>query len=351
MPGHDIIVIGASAGGVDALTHLVSALPADLPAAVFVVLHIPPHGSSVLPTILNRHGALPAAHPDDGQEICSGNIYVAPPDHHLLIKAGRIQVTRGPSENGHRPAVDPLFRSAARSAGSRVIGVILSGTLDDGTAGLLAIKQMGGLAVVQDPEEAAFAGMPRSAVNSVPTDWIGPLAEIGPTLARLAREPAQAPSPVSPEIEIESEVAGMEMAAIETPRDGSPSGYTCPECHGALWEVQDGELVRFRCRVGHAYSPDSLMAEQSDALEDALWIALRALEESAALAERMSERARERGHALASDRFAEQSHGTKQSAAVIRQVLLRGQVTIPDSSVTSRGQESGLNDNPAGSSL
>ena len=322
--GHDIIVVGASAGGVEALGELVSRLPADLPAAVFVVLHIPAYGVSVLPGILSRRGPLPAAHPNDGETIRHGCIYVAPPDHHLLVeKDGTVRLTRGPHENGHRPAVDTLFRSAARTYGPRVIGVVLTGTLDDGTAGLQAIKRRGGLAVVQDPEEALFASMPRSAIESVPVDTVALLAEIGPILDRLARSPAPAESeaPVTSELEDEVKVAEFDIIKLETRQNGKPSSYACPDCHGVLWEVEEDSLLRFRCRVGHAFSPESLLASQSDALEDALWVALRALEESAALAERLSERAGGRGHSLAADRFAQQATDAHQRAATIREAL------------------------------
>ena len=306
---------------------LVADLPPDLPAALFVVLHIPAYGYSVLPAILSRRGPLPARHPTDGEAIRPGHIYIAPPDHHLLINGSRIRLSRGPTENGHRPAIDTLFRTAAVAAGPRVIGVVLSGALDDGTAGLQAIKRRGGLAVVQDPEDALFSSMPRSAVDHVAVDQILPLPAIAPALATLAREPVteREGADVPPEMEIESEIARMDMAAIETPRAGEPSGYTCPECHGALWEVQDEGMARFRCRVGHAYSSDSLLAAQAQGLEDALWIALRALEESAALAGRLHERAHQRGHALAASRFEEQAHDTLERAAIVRRALTREQ--------------------------
>ena len=186
----DVIVLGASAGGVEALAELISFLPAALPAAVFVVLHIPPHGASVLPNILSRRGVLPARHPEDGEAVRRGQVYVAPPDHHLLLRheAGQlfVRLTRGPAENGHRPAVDTLFRSAARAAGPRVAGVILTGTLDDGTAGLEAIKIRGGIALVQDPDEAPFSSMPRSAIENVSVDYVQPLAALAHTLTALA---------------------------------------------------------------------------------------------------------------------------------------------------------------------
>jgi two-component system chemotaxis response regulator CheB len=335
---------------VEALAQVARGLPADLPAAVFVVLHVPPYGTSVLPEILARKGCLPALHAVNDQKIESGRIYIAPPDHHLIIRPGVIHVSRGPSENGHRPAIDPLFRSAARSYDSRVIGVILSGTLDDGTAGLLSIKQHGGLAVVQDPEEALFSGMPRSAVEHVETDWIGPLDQIAEKLVQLAQQTAEekARPAMSHEAEVETEIAEMKMAAIEAPRTGTPTGFTCPECHGVLWEMQDGGMIRFRCRVGHAFSPDSLLAEQSQSLEDVLWTALRALEESAALAARLQDRAQGRGHSLAARRFGDQAGDALQRANTIRSALLRGQFAAPNPLDGEGEHSSALNGNPGG---
>jgi two-component system, chemotaxis family, protein-glutamate methylesterase/glutaminase len=189
MPDHDIVVVGASAGGVEALVGLASALPADLPAAVFVVLHLPATGTSALPDILSRHGPLPASHVKDGEPIENGRIFVASPDHHLLLRTGHVHLTRGPRENGHRPAVDTLFRSAAREYATRVIGVILSGALDDGTAGLLAIKSRGGVAVVQEAADALYPGMPGSALEHVQVDHVLAVASMGELLARLTTEP------------------------------------------------------------------------------------------------------------------------------------------------------------------
>ena len=336
----DVIVLGASAGGVEALAELISFLPADLPAATFVVLHIPPHGASVLPNILSRRGALPARHPEDGEIVRRGQVYVAPPDHHLLLRREgeilTVHLTRGPAENGHRPAVDTLFRSAARAAGPRVAGVILTGTLDDGTAGLDAVKIRGGVALVQDPEEALFASMPRSAIENVEVDYVQPLASLARTLTALARggvgvaeDTRQTPVPESlaPEnLATEDEIAALDEDALETPRAGDPSPFSCPDCHGVLWEVQEGRLTRYRCRVGHAFSPESLLASQSESLEEALWTAMRALEESAAMAERLQGRAEDRGHALAAARFAEQAADAHERAQTIRTVLSGGHV-------------------------
>jgi two-component system, chemotaxis family, protein-glutamate methylesterase/glutaminase len=271
MPDHDIVVVGASAGGVEALAALARSLPADLPAAVFVVLHVPSTGSSALPDILSRHGPLPAAHVKDGEPIENGRIYVAPPDHHVLLRTGHVHLSRGPRENGHRPAVDPLFRSAAHQYASRVIGVVLSGALDDGTAGLTAVKSRGGLAVVQEPGDALYPGMPDSALEHVRVDHVVPTADMGALLARITAEPSpEAPGSAPDHMEVEVQVEGFSLEAMEGERPGRPSGFSCPDCNGVLWEIQDGQLQRFRCRVGHAWSPESLLTQQSEALEAAL---------------------------------------------------------------------------------
>jgi two-component system chemotaxis response regulator CheB len=328
MPGRDVVVVGASAGGIEALSTVVAGLPRDMPAAVFVVLHLPTNGTSVLPAILSRAGPLPAAHAVDGDPVRPGRIYVARPDYHLLIRDGHIRLARGPRENGHRPAVDALFRSAARAYGPRVIGVVLSGSLDDGTAGLQAIKQRGGIAVVQDPSTALFPGMPRSALENVEVDHCLPLREIPPLLVTLASQPLpkEAMQLVPPPgMEMEADMAELELAALQREeRPGTPSGYTCPECHGSLQEIRDGELIRFRCRVGHAYSAESLLAQQSDALEAALYMALDLIKERESLARRLVARAEERGHTLAAASFVERAEDARQHAAVIQQLLLSG---------------------------
>jgi two-component system chemotaxis response regulator CheB len=325
MPGRDIIVVGASAGGVEALATLARGLPADFPAAVFMVLHVPPHGTSVLPKIISRAGPLPATHAWDGEPIQPGRIYVAPPDRHMLLKLGHVRVARGPTENSHRPAIDPLFRTAARQYGRRVIGVVLSGLLDDGTAGLLAIKERGGTAIVQHPDDALFSSMPRSALENVAVDHALPIAEITAVLKRLASEPlpklAEAAAPA--EMRVEADMAELELDALENRhRPGAPSGYGCPACGGALWELRDGDLMRYRCRVGHAWSPDSLLAEQSGGVEAALWSALRALEERASLARNMSARAGQRGTDSIARKFADQARESETDARLIREVLL-----------------------------
>jgi two-component system chemotaxis response regulator CheB len=323
MPDHDIVVVGASAGGVEALAELAASLPADLPAAVFVVLHIPATGTSALPDILSRHGPLPASHVKDGELIERGRIYVAPPDHHALLRAGQVRLTRGPRENGHRPAVDSLFRSAAREYATRVIGVVLSGALDDGTAGLLAIKSRGGLAVVQEAGDALYPAMPCHALEHVRVDHVVAVASMGKLLARLTAEPAGGPpGPVPTSMKVEVDVEGFSLEAIEGENPGKPSGFSCPDCNGVLWEIQTGDLHRYRCRVGHAWSPASLLTQQTEALEGALWIALRTLEERAALARRLAEPARRRGHSITATRFEDQATEAQRAARLVRNLLV-----------------------------
>lgn len=332
MGGRNIIVVGASAGGVEALSHLVSRLPAGFPATIFVVVHFPPHGTSVLPDILRRAGKLRVSHAADGDAIEPGTVVVAPPDHHLLVKPGHVRLTRGPRENGHRPAADALFRTAARAYGRRVIGVVLTGNMDDGTAGLAAVARMGGVAVAQDPEDALYAGMPASAVANVDVDHVVPLEGLAELLVRLVEEPAD-PSgeeEMPGEIEIEADMAEMDPDAFDLDdRPGTPSGFTCPECHGALWELAEDGAVRFRCRVGHAYGAETLLAEQTSSVEAALWTALKALKERAVMARQMARRMEGRGNARSTQRFDEQARDADEKAAVIREVLRAGLAEVP----------------------
>ncbi|MFL5699063.1 MAG: chemotaxis protein CheB [Ktedonobacteraceae bacterium] len=328
MPGHDIIVVGASAGGVEALVTLARSLQRNLQAAVFVVLHIPAQSPSLLPEILSRAGPLKAVQATDDMQIEQGHIYIAPPDHHMLMEQGKICVVRGPKENRHRPAIDPLFRSAALAYGPRVIGVILTGSLDDGTAGLLAVKRRGGIAIVQDPNEALYPSMPLSALENVEVDYTLLLASIGPQLGQLANKRAKEEGgyPVSEDMEKETKLAEMDLALMHNNQSvGIPSAFSCPECGGVLWEIHDGDLLRFRCRVGHAFSIESVLAEQSDVLEEALWVALKTLQESADLAQRLAQHAHRRGQEWLAKRFDEKQHAALHRAALIRRVLLKNE--------------------------
>jgi two-component system, chemotaxis family, protein-glutamate methylesterase/glutaminase len=301
------------------------------------VVHFPPHVTSVLPRILTRRGTLTAVHPRDGESIRRGCVYVAPPDRHLLVERGRVRLVRGPRENAARPAIDPLFRSAALAYGARVIAVVLTGNLDDGTAGLLAVHAAGGVAVVQDPEDALYAGMPSSALRHVPSAHSAPLAAIPSLLTTLVGEHVEEEESeaMGRENAQEVEIAAMDPQAIEAENPGQPSEYVCPECTGTLWEKSEGDLLRFRCRVGHAYSMETLLAEQESSLDAALWAAYRALEERAALVERMMERMQDRGQDSLAARYREQALEARDRAGVIRAVLLSGSVDVPASAAGS----------------
>lgn len=304
MPQFPIVVLGASAGGVGPLGQVVAALPPEFPGAVFVVLHIPPYSSSQLPHILSGAGPLPAAHPEDGEPIRPGRIYVAPPDHHLLVEGQRVGVKNGPKENRFRPSVDALFRSAAYTCGAGVIGVVLSGLLDDGTSGLWTVKRRGGVAVVQDPADAEFGAMPRSALDHVEVDHSLPAAGIGALLARLVGERAAPGREVAMsedetrQLAVEVQIAsGAHALTLGVTGLGQPSPFSCPECHGVLYALRDGAATRFRCHTGHAYTLDALLTEVAEDIEAKLYQTQRAMEEGALLLRRMEERAAQAGDA------------------------------------------------------
>jgi two-component system chemotaxis response regulator CheB len=307
MATKDIVVMGASAGGMGALEKLVAGLPRDLPAAVFVVWHLSPGVTSVLPNVLAKAGRLPVQHPQDGDSIERGRIYVGPNDHHMLLERGYIRITKGPKENRFRPAVDPLFRSAAYIYGTRVIGVVLSGALDDGTAGLWAIKLRGGTAVVQDPEDAMHRSMPLNALDNVDVDFKLPAADIGPLLGRLTREQA-GPEPLIAERERDKLEAEVRIAREVDPRaedvflkHGEFSPFTCPECHGVLSMLRDGSIVRFRCHTGHALSSGTLLEAASEEVERRLFDAVRALDETIMLLNQLGEEYASKGNTAAAE--------------------------------------------------
>lgn len=324
---HDVVVIGCSAGGVEALRGLVAALPPDLPAAVLVVLHLPRAGGpSLLPDILRRVSALPVSSAVDGAPLVPGTIVVAPPERHLLVDHGRTVLSAGPVENGARPAVDPLFRSAAHSHRSRVVGVVLTGNLDDGSAGLLAVARHGGTTVVQDPDEAPFPGMPRNALDAVPGARVTSLADLPGLLAELVRQPA-ADDDALPHHEEARERAELSLVRGDSAgtrtadHPGVPSAWSCPDCSGVLWEIEDGPLLRFRCRTGHAWSLQSLLKEQDQGVDTALWIALRALEEREALSRRVAEGAQKAGRTWSATYFAARADEAQTHGAVLRRLL------------------------------
>jgi two-component system chemotaxis response regulator CheB len=324
--GRDIIVIGFSAGGVDPLVRVITDFPADLAAAVFVVHHFPAKSISALPSIVGRAGRLPASHPSHGEEVVPGRVYIAPPDRHMLLAEGRIYLASGPREHGHRPAIDPLFRTAARSYGPRVVGVLLSGTLDDGTEGLLAIKRHHGVTVVQDPVEALYPGMPSSAIEEVGVDHVEPVGRIGSLLVRLTAEAVAVSDRTSPPPALDPPdpaAAGTRPLANHKP-PGVPSGLTCPECGGVLWEANQGGFFHYRCHVGHAYSEETMLTAQAQGLEAALWTAVRALEEKAELARHLARHSRRRGMHRSAERFEQSVEEAERGSTELRKLLLRG---------------------------
>lgn len=329
----EMIVIGASAGGLDGVQRIVKQLPASFPACVAIVIHN--NGRSHLPAILARVSELPVVVPENGDAIVPGRIIVAPPDHHLLVSEGTLMLHQGPRENGFRPAIDPLFRTAARAYGNRVMAILLSGAQDDGTYGMQVIKNAGGVTVVQHPDEAAVPSMPLSAIANVEIDHVATVSAIvdlmitraGPTSRKgnAVMAPAEPLEPQDPDKP--TPVRAM-IAAF-----GPPSGITCPDCNGALWEIREGQLVRYRCHVGHQYSPERLEAGQSDAVEGALWSAVRALEEQADLRQRMAERAHASGLVSVRARFSDAAHESHRQAASIRELLF-GRMTPPEEPAT-----------------
>jgi two-component system, chemotaxis family, protein-glutamate methylesterase/glutaminase len=319
----DVIVIGGSAGALEALRVLVAALPSDLPATLFVVVHM--GETSYLPAILAKHSVLPVVAAESGISFQHGKIYVGVPGVHLLLHDDHILLRRGPRENFARPAIDPLFRSAAASLGSRVIGVVLSGSLSDGTAGLRAIKRCGGLAMVQSPEDALVPHMPQSALRHVDIDYVGPVADVAASFARLAREPAGRSPEVPVDVRLEAAIAAQELADMRVDDAlGKISPFTCPECHGALWEIEDGTMLRFRCHVGHAFTADAVLSAQGDEIDRMLGSLQRSHQERAALARRMADLEREEDRHNLADRLELRAREYEEDAQLVMQLMRRG---------------------------
>jgi two-component system chemotaxis response regulator CheB len=329
-PDLEVVVVAASAGGLQPLRTFLSRLPASLPAALLVVLHVPATGGRALPGILDRAGPLHCASAVDGEPARVGRVYVAPPDRHLLLVKDSVRLSRGPRQNGLRPAADPLFRSAALHAGPQTTAVVLSGTLDDAALGSATVERRGGRVLVQDPAEADYDSMPRNAIAATEHAVIAPVAD----LAKLITEIAMKESPdqgnggkraMAPardtrlDAELESELAGMLAGDPETDtRSRAYSGLTCPECGGPLYT---GAEHTFDCLVGHRWSPQSLFEEQSSSLERALWLAVRALDERRRLAARLAGAAQERGHPISANQFAAAAGEAGEAADAIREVV------------------------------
>ena len=302
-----VVCIGASAGGIETTAELIARLPEDFPAPLLVAVHVGRGGSEVLPLIFDRVGKLHAVTPADGETLLDGTIYVAPRGRHLLVESGRARLSDGPLEHAVRPAIDPLFRSAARAYGPRAIGIVLSGMLDDGTAGLREIRETGGWALVQDPEDAQFPSMPASAAAHVDVDACLPVPALADRLIELVRNPT-----------LRGAVAhdpGHESVDGVAPPPGMETDLSCPLCGGELWEAVDAALTTYRCRSGHMFSSDSLLAAQGEDLDTAMWRPIKILRERAALLRRLSTRAEARGRQRSADFFSLQAREAMERAA------------------------------------
>ena len=327
-PYRDIVVIGASTGGVAALLELVKTLPADFPAPIFVVMHMAPDSPSILPQLLNSVSALKVRHPQDGELVEAGVIYVARPDHHLLLEGNRVLVTRGPKENRFRPSIDALFRSAAYTYGPRVIGVVLTGYLDDGTSGLWSVQRLGGVAVVQEPRDAEQPSMPTNALEFVAADYIVPLAQLGPLLVRLTQEraPAKTRLPAAEldllkiELTIAKQGGGFELGIIDK---GKLTPFTCPECHGALTQLIEGKLIRYRCHTGHAYTISALLSEVTESVESMLYQAMRGLEETKMLLQNLGRHFADDLQEAVAQLFFRKADETGQQARIVHESILK----------------------------
>jgi two-component system, chemotaxis family, protein-glutamate methylesterase/glutaminase len=317
--GHDVIVIGASAGGIAALKELMADLPADLPAPILVVLHVSATGPSALPSILDRVTQLDVRHAADGDRLEPGVVLIAPPDLQLTVAGDSVRVERGPRENGLRPAVDPLMRSAARHLGQRAVGVVLTGMLSDGTVGLAAIKAAGGVTIVQDPGSAAFSSMPQHAIDGVGPDYVVPVEELAALLQRVVGAERQR----GMEVAMTGHQHELPPVQVGDDNPGQLTAFTCPECHGTLWEVDEAGVPQFRCRVGHRYAIDSLVVEQANGTETALWAAARALEEKASLSRRVAVRLSEGGHGASALKFQRVADESEVQAAQVK-LLIEG---------------------------
>ena len=334
MNNHHVITIGTSAGGVQALKTIIRELPPNFPASIHIVQHLSGEASSNLPVLLNKTSRLPVKFAQDEEVIKLGRIYLAPPDFHLMLEAGRMRVIRGPRENRMRPAIDPLFRTAAVTYRSYATGVILTGMLDDGTAGLQAIKACGGMAIVQDPNDADYSSMPQSAISNVEVDRIVPLSKIVGILKERVRQTPTIVSEIPADLRLEAPITFKAITDPPTMKQiGEPVAHSCPSCGGPLWQlgqnlqannVNDKDkqlLLRYRCHVGHAFTSRTLIEEQNEATEKALWIALRTLEERGRLLKNMSDRYAKAGSSALAQSHRERANEALEHSALIRDLI------------------------------
>ena len=324
MTNRDMLAIGTSAGGVEALLFLARSLPREFPAAICVTIHLPSQFNSSLDELLSRAGPLPAAFACSGEKIRKGRIYLAPVDRHLIVEGDRVILGHGSRENNSRPAIDPMLRSVAACCGPRAIGVVLTGTLTDGASGLWAIDQCGGITVIQDPADAAFPDMPLNAMNRVKPDHVVPLAAMTKLLVSLTSQPAGNAMPVPESIGFEVQIAKGSHATIEEMDSfGRRSAFACPDCHGAMWEIDEGQLVRFRCHVGHTYTDEMMSVALDENLRRALGSSLRALEERRALARKLEEQAQKSRQPLLAATWAERARDFEAELKILRDSLDR----------------------------
>lgn len=323
-----LIVIGASMGGMNAIQAITSMLPGNLEAAVLIVWHMPAETLGILPQVLNRQRGLIASNAKDGEEIQKGHIYVAPPDHHLLVEGNKLRTTKGPKENRFRPAVDPLFRSAAYEYGTGVIGIILSGALDDGKSGLWTIKNRGGIAIVQDPNDAEVSSMPQNAIRYVAVDYVVPVAEIPHLLMSLVKEQILIPKHTvmkkDERLDIELTIAADENGLNKNVMSlGELSPFTCPECHGVLTAIMEGDYQRFRCHTGHAFSSDSLLAALTEHIEESLWDAIRSIKESTMLMNHIGDHFADRNDSKMAGLYFRKAQEAQDRARQVRAVVTK----------------------------
>lgn len=320
-----IVVVGTSAGGRGALAELVTQLPQHLDTAIFIVMHLSnTEIGNFLSSRLQRYTSIPCSLAEEGRQIAAGHIYVAPIDYHLIIKKGYMKVTNGPRENRWRPSIDVLFRSAAATYGERVIGIVLTGMLDDGTAGMLAIKKSGGTCIVQDPEEAEYPDMPNSVLQNMQADYVLPLSQMGFILADLVKHKELKGIPVPPEVTMEAAIAEKAVMGInEVNQLGKQTLYTCPDCGGVLWEIKEHDFHRYRCHAGHAYTQQDLLKRQTENLENTLWVALRLMEERENLLRKIGEEERRKGFSTLSQTHEQRADELKVHIQVLKKELFK----------------------------
>ncbi|AMN42288.1 chemotaxis protein CheB [Rhodoplanes sp. Z2-YC6860] len=324
MTNRDILAIGTSAGGVEALTFLARHMPADFPAAILVTIHLPSNSQSVLDEILTRCGPLPASFVKNGDRLRKGHFHLAPPDRHLLVEGEAMLLGSGPRESNSRPAIDPMLRSAALCCAPRTVGVVLTGTMSDGASGLWALHQSGGVSVVQDPRDAAFSDMPANALNRLKPDHVVTLAAMPKLLASLAGQRAGEIMPVPGNIKFEVEIAkGRSSSIPEMDLLGHRSPLACPDCHGVMWEIEEGELVRYRCHVGHTYTAEMMALALDENLRRGLGSASRALEERRALARKLEEQATRNDRSMLAASWSQRAKEFEQELKVIRDAIRR----------------------------